>query len=257
MLSFLRLFPALAMILAVSACGGDSIAPEADSDGDGIVDADDPTPNGASHNRLNGTNTGGYASVVEITWYDSDGTEDVDNVYDDDLTTGCDALWDPQGTLCDESPTTDDPDLSTKTDGDSGATWYGDGVSAGSGTGVLVVDACSEGGCSAVDVNQARVFQMFSDGKTTHIRFFVHPDRGSAAPSWDDAGWQALGDFSVVEAGTDVSSDALTVGSPTVVALTPSVSRYFRLDVRNDGRHDDETYYIELRSVKLFSVALP
>jgi hypothetical protein len=246
------------MALAVAVCGGDSLGPESDADADGIVDADDPTPNGSSDNRLNGTNTGGSASAVEMGWYDSNGTVDTAYVYGADLTIACDDSWEPQGTLCDEAPTTHDPDVSTKTDYDSGATWYGDGLAYGSGTGVLVVDACSDGTCVEVDVNEARIFQMYSDGKTTHVRFFVHPDRGSVPPPWDDAGWQALGDFNVVDAGVDVNADGLTVSSPTVVSLTPSVSRYFRMDVRNDGRHESgDTYYIELRSVKLFSVALP
>ena len=146
-----------------------------------------------------------------------------------------------------------DPDVSTKTNEESGATWEG---ASTLGTGVLIVDACKTGSCSAVDVNEARVFQMFSDGKTTNIRFYSHPDRGDTPPAWDDAGWQSLGDFSAVGAGESVGGDPTIVDMPTVIPLPPTVSRYFRIDVQNDGAHGSADY-IELRSVKMFAPRLP
>lgn len=247
------ILPLFAAFAFLSACNSDSTGTVSDSDNDGIADVDDPNPNGATFNRLNGTFTGGDASVVTITWYDSNGDEDVSGVYDGDLTQDCAESWYPQGTLCDESPTTDDPDVSTKTNEDSGATWEG---TSELGTGVLIVDACKTGGCTAVDVNEAHVFQMFSDGKTTNIRFYAHPDMGDTPPAWDDPNWQPLADFSVVNGGESVGGDPKIVDLPTVISLTPTVSRYFRIDVQNDGRHGDPDY-IELRSVKMFAVALP
>ncbi len=248
------LVPLLLGLALLSACNSDSTGPAADADHDGIADVDDPNPNGAAFNRLNGMFSGGNASVVAITWYDSNGDEDPNGAYEDLLTEDCTQKWYPQGTLCDESPTTDDPDVSTKTTAHSGATWEGNGAELG--TGVLVVDACETGGCTAVDVNEARVFQMFSDGKTTHIRFYSHPEMGDTPPAWDDPDWQPLGDFAVVDAGEVVGGDATTVDLPAVVSLTPTASRYFRIDVQNDGRYGDADY-IELRSVKMFAVALP
>ena len=186
---------------------------------------------------------------------DRDGrTEDAGGVYNDDLTMDCTTNWYPQGTLCDESPTTHAPGTSTKTDGDSGATWHNHGTNAG-GTGVIVEDACSDGSCAAVDFNRARIFQMFSDGKTTHVRMSVHAERGDTPPAWNDAGWQELTGFAAVAAGTDQDGDGLVVLDPTVINVTPSVTRYVRIEARNDATHGDEDY-IELRSVKLFSAAL-
>jgi len=99
-----------------------------DTDRDGIPDNQDPTPNGSTNNKLNGIFTGGAARVVAITATDSTGAEDTDLIYNDDLTQDCGSNWYPQGTLCDEAPTTNDPDVSTKTDDDSGATWYTDNL---------------------------------------------------------------------------------------------------------------------------------
>ncbi len=231
-----------------------------DSDRDGIPDDQDPTPEGSTNNKLNGTNSGGAATVVAITATIGDGTEDIDFIYDDDLTTGCDASWEPQGTLCDEPDTTDSPTTSTKTDEDSGATWNGD-TNLGVGqdppvTGFLVVDACSDASCEAVDFNEARVFQMYSDGKTTHLRISVHPERGDTPPAWDDDGWVTITDFETIGEGTSV--DPLVVTDPTVISTGPHVTRYVRFEARNDGSLlDDDGDYIELRSVKLFSVSAP
>ena len=233
---------------------------EMDSDRDGIPDDEDPTPEGSTNNKLNGTNSGGAATVVETTATLGDGTEDVDFIYHDDLTTGCDASWYVQGTLCDEPDTTDSPTTSTKTEADSGATWYGDGElgvdDEAPVTGFLVIDTCSDDSCEAVDFNEARVFQMFSDGKTTHLRVSIHADRSDTAPAWDDAGWMTVTDFATIGEGTNI--DDLVVEGPTVISTGPQVTRYVRIEARNDGSLlDDDASYIELRSVKLFSVSAP
>lgn len=223
-----------------------------DTDRDGIPDDLDPTPNGSTNNKLNGVFTGGAASVVAITAIDSEGVEDTELIYNDDLTRSCDANWYPQGTLCDEAPTTDDPDVSTKTNEDSGATWYPDSQEA---TGILVVDACSDDSCTVIDFNEVRIFQMFSDGKTTQISFFIHDEQGDTPPAWNDPGWQKLTGFEFVGAGRNMSFDGLTVSEPTVLSVEPSLTRYILIEAQNDGTLGDPDY-IELRSVKLFSVAL-
>ena len=276
---------ALAIAVLLPACSSTEPEPDADGDGvadsqdafptnplettdsdvDGIGDNADPNPNGSDRNLLNGTYTGGAASAVAITWYDAGGSEDLGYVYGDDLDAGCTVNWDPQGTLCDEAPTTDDPNVSTKADGDSGATWDMTTAGPDSGTGVLIVDACFTGACTAIDVNEARIFQMYSDGKATHVRIYFHEELGNTPPAWNDAGWEAQGDFVTIGEGTlAVSGDPLVVMDPTVVELTPTVTRYVRFDVQNDNRYavtdpccSDPGYYIELRSVKFYSVTLP
>jgi hypothetical protein len=128
-------------------------------------------------------------------------------------------------------------------------------------TGFLVIDACSDDSCEAVDFNEARVFQMFSDGKTTHLRLSVHSERGGTAPAWDDAGWMTVTDFETIGAGMDVNADGSVVGDPTVISTGPHVTRYVRIEARNDGSlagdDDDDGTYTELRAVKLFSVSAP
>lgn len=58
--------------------------------------------------------------------------------------------------------------------------------------------------------------------------------------------------------GMDVNGDALVVGDPTVISTGPNVTRYVRVEVQNDGSlPDDDGSYIELRSLKLFSVSAP
>ena len=226
---------------------------QCDKDRDGIPNLPDPTPNGSTNNKLNGIFTGGAARVVTITALDSTGTEDTDLIYNSDLTKNCDTSWCPQGTLCDEPPTTDDPEVSTKTNPNSGAIWYI--LSGQETTGILVIDACYDGSCSLIDFNEVRIFQMFSDGKTTRIRLSIHRETGDTPPAWNDSGWQKLKDFHFVGVGSNVSGDGETVSTPTVLSVKPSLTRYILIEAQNDGTLGDPDY-VELRAVKLFSVAL-
>jgi hypothetical protein len=226
---------------------------QCDKDRDGIPNSLDPTPNGSTNNKLNGIFTGGAARVVTITALDSTGAEDTTLIYYSDLTQNCGTSWYPQGTLCDESPTTNDPEISTKTYPAGGATWY---ILLGQETtGILVIDACYDGSCSLIDFNEVRIFQMFSDGKTTRIRLSIHPETGDTPPAWNDSGWQKLKDFHFVGAGNNLSGDGVTVSTPTVLPVKPSLTRYLLIEAQNDGSLGDGDY-VELRAVKLFSVAL-
>ena len=228
----------------------DSVGDDDDSSGDD----DDSTAAPLEGNQAAGTFVGGAASVVAITAYgQNSGNEEPDYVYGDDLTEGCDIEWEPQGTLCDEAPTTDSPDASTKTEPDSGATW----VSGNEGTGelmvgVLVIDACSDASCTSVPFDEARVWQMFSDGKTTQIRFSVHPETGSTPPAWDDGGWSTVTGWEAVAAGA-TDDLGLTVTAPTVIATGAQQARYLRVEAMNDGTLGDEGY-IEIRTIKLFDL---
>lgn len=56
--------------------------------------------------------------------------------------------------------------------------------------------------------------------------------------------------------GSSSSIDDIVVEDPTVISTGPQVTRYVRLEARNDGSLGDESY-IEIRSVKLFSVSAP
>ena len=97
---------------------------------------------------------------------------------------------------------------------------------------------------------------MYSDGKTTHLRISIHAERGDTAPAWDDAGWMMVTDFEAIGAGTNI--DDFVVEDPTVISTGPRVTRYVRVEARNDGSFpDDDGSFTELRSVKLFWVSAP
>lgn len=219
-----------------------------------VVDTD-TTP--ATGNVLNGTFTGGHASVVEIVAVDVEGAIVPDGVFDDDLTLGCENPWAPQGTLCDQAPSTDSPTTSSREAlaAEAAATWN----DAGTVGGVLVIDACSDGACTAVEFSEIRTFQAFSDGKTTGIRVLVHSSTGDTAPAWDDAGWTEWG-VGAVGAGTGadlVDGDdagvlaARTVTDPAVLTGDVVTTRYVQIDALNDGTID-ASEYTELRQIKAF-----
>lgn len=231
------LLPGMFLMLSLTACGGGG--------GSSSGSSSSPPAEGTK-NILNGTFTGGNAAVVTITAYDVNGFENTGLVYRKFNSDDCTNSWYPQGSLCDETPDTDSKTLSTKSNSDSGATWYN---STQDTTGVLIIDACSTGKCTTVSFVRARIFQMFSDGKTTQIRISVHPSTNTI-PAWNDPGWVVVGnDFATVGAGTQTGS--ASVGDPTVIDLGSQTSRYIRVEVRNDGTDGDKNY-IELRSIKLF-----
>jgi hypothetical protein len=225
---------------------------DADSDTDTDTDTDADTDTEPVVNVLSSVFSGGSAAVVAITAFDGVGDPLPDAPYHTELVVGCAASWYPQGSLCDDPPTTDDPTTSTKVAALSGATWDAAGA-----TGVLVVDACVDGSCEDVTFDEADLFQMFSDGKTTGVRLAVHPSTAAGAPAWDDAGWTLLGGFETVGAGTDVNSDAVTVTDPAAIGYgTPLTTRYVRIEAINDGTLGDAGY-IELRAVKLMGERHP
>ena len=205
-------------------------------------------------NVLNLTTSGGHAKPVVITAYDANtNTEDASLVYAD-LTSdlySCSSSWRPSGTLCNAAGTSDISNLSAKENSDSGATWRVSSDPAVGTVGVLIVDACADGGCSTVSFSEAQIFQMFSDGKATHVRLSVHTETGSVPPAWNDSGWVDIsGGYQAVGAGVNDLITS-TVTSPKVIATGQRTTRYLRIEGKNDGTLGD-TGYIELRSVKLF-----
>jgi archaellum component FlaG (FlaF/FlaG flagellin family) len=134
--------------------------------------------------------------------------------------------------------------LSYRTNENAGATWdsYDDG---NNGIGILVVDLGSE-----YFINTMSVFQMFSDGKTTHIEAYAYPNNATSAPSSGDANWSQLFPYTEVGEGT-LSNDDYTVSDPTKIGFSGVFTRYIKFYVKNDGSLGDEDY-IELRQVKAF-----
>ncbi|MFM7171500.1 MAG: hypothetical protein ACKO4U_00485, partial [Caldilinea sp.] len=109
-----------------------------------------------------------------------------------------------------------------------GSTWNNNS----DGIGYLVVDLLD-----VRTIDRFSVFQMFSDGKTTHIQFFKHSATVSA-PDYTDTGWVAVEDEHVVDAGLNDSSLG-RIASPTKISVTAFSTRFLKISVRNDGSYGD------------------
>ncbi len=203
---------------------------------------------GYGPNLANGVATGGTAIPVQVAAYGGGYVWNFNNGT-------CADAWQLVGTLCDESPTTHSPTISSKTITHSGATW------SSVGTGVLVVDL----GVPRT-FNLVHVFQMFSDGKITHFRISTHPAGGPSRPDWQDAGWTPLNGFDLIGPGQARGNQVI---APTAIQLPATTSRYVKVEARNDGRYDDARYedpscedegceeegWTELRAFKLFLIS--
>jgi len=192
----------------------------------------------AQTNLANGTFSGGNATVIQIEALGGA------SAYNSDLTLDCLMSWNPQGSLCNSSDI-DSQTQSTKQNNNSGATWNtgGNGYNA---IGVLVIDLGA-----VQNIEALQVYQMFSDGKVTHIQFFTHSET-SIAPDHTDAGWVSLTPEQLVGAG-DISGNTVTL--PTSIPVASTAARYLKVHVRNDGSYGDASY-IELRSIKIFDSVL-
>jgi hypothetical protein len=279
----LKTFAALSLVVTLSACGGGgSGSPDTSASSNTVASADvktdvnanpviealpivNPAPSlpvptpvadivpptstspvTGSINLLNSNFSGGTASVVTITGYSSlTSLEDLSLVYRSDLTRNCTASWSPSGALCNTNGTANDKTTSVQDSNVVGATWI---AKSANSVGVLIIDAGS-----VISFSEARVFQMFSDGKTTQIRLSAHSSTGSTVPAWNDAGWSVItpGSNGIADVGAGVRETNNNVTSPTVLSLGASNSRYIKVEAYNNGSHDDGSY-IELRSLKLF-----
>ncbi|MCB9758885.1 MAG: hypothetical protein H6739_03520 [Alphaproteobacteria bacterium] len=258
---------ALISLTALLACGDKDVTDDSSgSDDTSVTDdtsttddtsATDDTGSAAEGNQLKGTFVGGAASVVAITVYGQDsGNADNTYVYGTDLGVNCSEGegWEPQGTLCDESPSTDSPDVSSKSNPDSGATWYSHhGITDELMVGVLIVDACSDNSCTTVDFDEARIWQMYSDGKVTSLQLSVHAETGGTAPAWDDGGWTTITGWEAIGAGTADNEEYTAVSNPTVLSTPSQTTRYLRVEVLNEGTLGDPDF-TELRAIKLFDM---
>ncbi|PKP19191.1 MAG: hypothetical protein CVU05_11930 [Bacteroidetes bacterium HGW-Bacteroidetes-21] len=178
----------------------------------------------------------GDAEVIEIA---ASGNADI---YESDLTFDCSESWYPLGSLCDDGICENSPDSSYRDNIDAGATWEITNLT-NPGYGILVIDLYNTSVISSMSV-----FQMFSDGKTTHISAFSHPNTSSTAPLSDDAGWVELFPFTEVGEGT---LDGDFVFDPAKIVFDTVSTRYVMIYAMNDGSLGDADY-IELRSVKIF-----
>ena len=137
---------------------------------------------------------------------------------------------------------------------DDPTTWYQTGTGEGSTWSTGSSASAIPAGELVVDMQVVRtlarfvVFQMFSDGKTTHAYFYSHPSTSATAPANTDAGWVLVGGGAI---GVGATSGSV-VTSPTTFTMTPFTSRYIKLRAQNDGTQLNPSY-IELKGVKAFS----
>ena len=204
-----------------------------------VVNVDNDDAQVCGVNLLRGQSSGGTARIVEQT--QATGY----TAYRTTLGTTCGEAWFAFGSLCDETPDTNSQTANTKSDNNSGATWVTN--NSGTGVGILVIDL---GAATAFD--RLQIYQMFSDGKTTHVRFATHPATGATPPPATDAGWAPItAGFELVGPGAIAGN---TVTQPTVVTYASRTTRYLRVEARNDGRYGSGNY-LELRALKMFSSA--
>ena len=187
-------------------------------------------------NLLKSHKSGGVAQVKEIGILSGSGY-----VYNTELTASCYDIWRASGALCDLGASADLPYQVTTNA--VGSTWSTGGDP--STVGYLIFDILS-----VQSVRSFSIFQMFSDGKTTHIQIFAHPSATTPYPDKNDAGWVELtsGMTSLSAQATDWSITT----SPLIINLpSPINARYLKVHVMNDGSLGSPNY-IELHSIKAF-----
>ncbi|TVQ09559.1 MAG: hypothetical protein EA361_15245, partial [Bacteroidetes bacterium] len=122
----------------------------------------------------------------------------------------------------------------------AGTTW--NNPQPGTGYGILVVDLQQERQLYALSV-----FQMFSDGKTTHIALASHPTTGNTAPNAFDEEWVEFLPVSPVGPGENFGT---FVGNPTTFPVDQA-TRYVKIMAYNDGNLGNP-WYIELKGIKAY-----
>lgn len=193
-------------------------------------------------NVIVSTYHGGTAEVKEIGVATGTGSP-----YRSDLSPswGCTSSWYPGGSIC--QPVTDTSD--SVTSGDQGATWNNH---AG---GTLMV------GYIIIDLGEAKtivgfdLFQMFSDGKTTHAQIFAHSDLGATLPAQLEAGWtEVTSGMTALGAGELTGSQyGGSVSRPLRLPLSsPLTVRYLKVHTQNNGCLGSQSY-TELRSIRGYS----
>ncbi|TVZ55206.1 putative secreted protein (Por secretion system target) [Lutibacter sp. Hel_I_33_5] len=185
-------------------------------------------------NFLNGTLNNGTADIIEYS------NSNAPN-YRTSFGTTCNEAWFARGMLCDLAPNQNDPDNSSRQDNNAGATWRN--TSPGNSYGRLVIDLGS-----SQTINAMSIFQMFSDGKTTHIEAFAY-NGNLENPNSSSPGWNQLFPSTSVGAGV---LNGTTVSSPLKTTFQSTNTRFIKLYAKNDGSLGFSGY-IELRQVKVFN----
>jgi hypothetical protein len=188
----------------------------------------------ASYNILRGGPAGAYPEAIPVQISGANGA----NPYTSNLNQWTGSWQAPQA-IYDQGAYVNDPDNWSDLGTGSGSTWYNG--TPGSSYGILVVDLLQ-----LRSIYNISVFQMFSDGKTTHVAFAGHAETGSAAPDASDTGWVEFLPKSAI--GEGVNGNPITI--PTKFSVSTS-TRFVKIMVWNDGSLGSSGY-IELKGVKMY-----
>lgn len=187
-------------------------------------------------NLLNGTLTGGSASVVSM--LPTGGYNNRSYVGNT-----CDGHPDTSGILCDNGPSAGSPMAFEDTYPRAGARFYA--YNSSSGTGIVVIDAGS-----SITFNTLEMFQHFrpygglGNSRAVQFRFSIHAST-TTAPAGDDAGWVTLADFDSMPGAVKVGT---RITKPGIWSGANQTSRFVRVEVKGDGG----TYRTGYRAVKGF-----
>jgi hypothetical protein len=167
---------------------------------------------------------------------------------DYDCTTG---YWTAEQILCDEGSTRNSRDIVSRAHESVGITYEVlDTDNPFDSKAFVVIDLQS-----VKTFHLLQIYQMFSDGKVTHVELFVNPNSSNQWPTYWDSGWTQVVERSLINEGAFVEDADLEDGSilsqPTNIAIPSASSRYIMLAFYNDGTHGDPRW-IEVGGVKLF-----
>jgi hypothetical protein len=150
--------------------------------------------------------------------------------------------WQAPQAIFDQGAFMDDADHWSNPDGNphAGSSWQN--PQPGISQGILVVDLKK-----SRRLLKTSVFQMFSEGKTTHIAFSGNPETGSTPPDANDAGWFTMIPKTPVGSG---SNQGAYIRNPAKFELD-NHTRYVKIMAWNDGSMGSSDY-IQLKGVKMF-----
>lgn len=192
-------------------------------------------------NLMKSVLSGGSASVVEIGVSSGGG-----GVYNGSLDAPCTYSWSASGTLCDDDIYSDFvSDVIWGSGYDrTGSTWstYGDPTTVG----YLIVDLGA-----ARTIGSFSVFQMFSDGKVTHVQIFAHSSSADPHPAQTDGAWAEL-TAGMTQVGAQTVVDDRVTDPLRINLVAPVSTRYLKIHAKNDGSLGNPSY-IEIRSIKAFA----
>eukprot|EP00698_Gefionella_okellyi_P024372 TRINITY_DN8573_c0_g1_i1.p1 TRINITY_DN8573_c0_g1~~TRINITY_DN8573_c0_g1_i1.p1 ORF type:complete len:468 (-),score=51.35 TRINITY_DN8573_c0_g1_i1:56-1327(-) len=152
--------------------------------------------------------------------------------------------WLPSHGIWDQPPFTDDEDVFSSPKRVNGSTWVKGTNPANCG--LLVVDMLKPR-----RIGMFSAFQMYSDGKCTHMEIFAHPRLSEPCPQPTDPEWYSVGAEQVMNHPLEDDLPEQAVSPAHKWTVTPFTSRYLRINARNDGRYGDG-YYIEFKGLKAF-----